>query len=229
MADLQKDLLLNVEIKATEALKKLAEMKIAVQDLQEAKKKQSGATEESRQKIEAYNQQIKAATTVMSSYSREIKGNIQTEVEKQGSIDQLKSRLSSLTAAYNRLSAEERNSANGQGIKQEITGLTASLTQAEQSLGNFHRQVGNYELAGKSLRGELRQLTQQMAEMRLAGETNSEEYQKLVQKVGDYKKAMIGATKEMANASDRNLKLNGAIQAVQGLTSAYALYNSVAG
>ena len=229
MADLQKDLLLNVEIKGTEALKKLAEMKIAVQDLQEAKKKESGATEESRQKIEAYNQQIKAATTVMSSYSREIKGNIQTEVEKQGSIDQMKSRLSSLTAAYNRLSAEERNSANGQGIKQEITGLTASLTQAEQSLGNFHRQVGNYELAGKSLRGELRQLTQQMAEMRLAGETNSEEYQKLVQKVGDYKKAMIGATKEMANASDRNLMLNGAIQAVQGLTSAYALYNSVAG
>lgn len=225
----EKKVLLEVEVKATNALKELAGMKIEIDNLKEAKKQENGVTEESKQKIEEYNQKLKVATTVMNSYSKEIKGNISSQYLQEGSIDQMKAKLAELTASYNRMSAVERESAKGQELQKSIAGLSNALTPLEQQLGNFHRQVGNYEIAGKNLRGELRQLTQQMAELRLKGEQNSEEYQNLVQKVGAFKKAMNGATKEMQNASDKNLKLNGLIQTVQGVTAAYGLYNSVIG
>jgi hypothetical protein len=40
----------------------------------------------------------------------------------------------------------------------EIGSLTERIKQSEYSFGTFGRNVGNYEDAGKSLRGELKML-----------------------------------------------------------------------
>ncbi|MDD3405022.1 MAG: hypothetical protein PHH23_01975 [Paludibacteraceae bacterium] len=60
MADETKKVLLDVEIKATEALKELAQLKIKSDELKKAQNQLDTTTEEGRLKYEALGQQIKA-------------------------------------------------------------------------------------------------------------------------------------------------------------------------
>ena len=56
----EKKILLDVEIKATEALKELASLKNRIANLKQAQKELGQVTEENRAEYEAYGQQIKA-------------------------------------------------------------------------------------------------------------------------------------------------------------------------
>lgn len=58
-------------------------------------------------------QLIKALRTEMAAYTREMQANIKEEVKQEGSIEQLRGSIAKLTAAYNKMSREERNAAKG--------------------------------------------------------------------------------------------------------------------
>ena len=78
MAD-EKKVLLDVEIKATEALKELAQLKIKSDELKVAQKQLDTTTEEGRLKYEALGQQIKALNVT----ANERQKTIQNEIKNQ--------------------------------------------------------------------------------------------------------------------------------------------------
>jgi len=147
-----------VQIKATEALKNLAQLKIQIDDLKNDQKALQIAINETntsakdgekvyeliRQEYEKTGQEIKALTTRANEYQKTIQNNVKKEFENAGSLQQLKAQLSLTTAEYNKLSEAERQGAKGQGKAQEIVILTNKLKEAEQELGNFRRSVGDY-------------------------------------------------------------------------------------
>ena len=110
-------------------------------------------------------QLIKALRTEMAAYTREMQANIKEEVKQEGSIEQLRGSIAKLTAAYNKMSREERNAAKGTDLAKKIAGLQTELNEANTALLNFRDNVGNYASAAKGfspLTFQVQQLAREM-------------------------------------------------------------------
>lgn len=81
---------------------------------------------------------------------RVLRANVKEQKNLEGSLDQLRGSLSKATAAYDKMSREERNSAKGQELQQHIKDITKELKGAEEETERFYRNVGNYENSIKS-------------------------------------------------------------------------------
>ena len=75
----EKKVLIDVDIKATAALKELAELRIKADGLRKAQKELDTTTEEGRTQYEALGQQIKAINAA----ANELQKTIQSEIKKQ--------------------------------------------------------------------------------------------------------------------------------------------------
>jgi hypothetical protein len=80
-----------------------------------------------------------------------------------------------------------------------------------------------------SLRGELKRLNIELAEMKLRGEDNTQQYQELAQRAGEIKDAIGDAANEINNFASDTSKLDGAIQVAQGLAGAFAVAQGAIG
>ena len=225
----EKKVLIDVDIKATEALRELAELRIKADELKKAQKELDVSTEEGRTQYEALGQQIKAINAVANERQKTIQSEIKKQNEQKGSLNRLKSELSTMTAQYGKLSEAERNSARGRELQKSISETSAKLSEAEQSLGDFRRQVGNYEVATKGLRTQVKELTQELVNMKLAGQDGTAEYKDMAEQLAKFKDAMGDVTKETGNLANDTRKLSTAMDSVSLLTSAFASYQAVMG
>lgn len=239
----EKKVLVDVEIKATEALENLAKLKIRVNQLKEEQKvlreeqkiskptndEELQAYQEKEFKLAEVAQQIKHQSTLIRSYEKEIQNNIIAEKAQGDSLDALKAKLSLATAEYNSLSKAARQDAYGLEKAKEIKQLTDELTEAETSLGNFHRQVGHYELAGKGLRTTLKELTEELTIMKLEGRESTEEYKKMAVQLADFKDAMGDVQNEAKGAASDTSNLDAMNQSLQGIVGTYGAYAAVMG
>lgn len=77
------------------------------------------------------------------------------------SIVGLRLELNRLTKEYNELSQAQRESSQGQALQGRIVELTNTVSASEQSIGNFRRNVGNYQSALAGLGPKLLELQKQ--------------------------------------------------------------------
>ena len=146
MADqVTKKTLLNVEINSSEAINNIAELKKQVSELRTKQKELDTSTDQGRQQYEAYGQQIKALNTASQSYQKEIQNQVKAQNEQEGSIQKLKAQLSLQTAEYNKLSAAQREAADGKALQASISATSEELKGLEGSIGNNTRNVGDYK------------------------------------------------------------------------------------
>lgn len=149
MAD--EKVLIDVEIKATQALKELAELKMQAEALQRAQATLDKTTERGREEYAALGEQIKAINSAARERSKVIQNEINQQNLQSNSLNQMGQRLSAMKKAYRDLSEEERKSAKGQEMAQHILDLNNELKEAEQAYGVYTRNVGNYQNAINSL------------------------------------------------------------------------------
>ena len=157
------DKIINIQFNYRELVQGWAAASDAIDDaktkLQEFKK-EGNATGIAKQ-----TQIIKALRTEMAAYTREMQANIKEEVKQEGSIEQLRGSIAKLTAAYNKMSREERNAAKGTDLAKKIAGLQTELNEANTALLNFRDNVGNYASAAKGfspLTFQVQQLAREM-------------------------------------------------------------------
>lgn len=157
------DKIINIQFKYSELVQGWVAASDAIDDaktkLQEFKK-EGNATGIAKQ-----TQIIKALRTEMAAYTREMQANIKEEVKQEGSIEQLRGSIAKLTAAYNKMSREERNAAKGTDLAKKIAGLQTELNEANTALLNFRDNVGNYASAAKGfspLTFQVQQLAREM-------------------------------------------------------------------
>ena len=157
------DKIINIQFKYSELVQGWVAASDAIDDaktkLQEFKK-EGNATGIAKQ-----TQIIKALRTEMAAYTREMQANIKEEVKQEGSIEQLGGSIAKLTAAYNKMSREERNAAKGTDLAKKIAGLQTELNEANTALLNFRDNVGNYASAAKGfspLTFQVQQLAREM-------------------------------------------------------------------
>lgn len=140
-----------------------------------------------------------------------LKQQVILEKAAAGSLEQLKAKLSLVTAQINKMSAAERdNTAAGKALIAEQKALNDQLSKVEQKGGNFHRQVGNYELAYKKFGKGIKGVTGALGELGAALGLNSEAIEALV-RVGD---AAFGALDAVDDLHDIKEGVEGNTEAI---------------
>ena len=166
------DKIINIRVKYSDLIKgmsesakridtlndRISELKSGLKGLKAARK--AGTIDEeayneqvaqTTQELVANREEVKALQSAMRLYSHEIQDNIKEEKNLEGSVNGLRKSIRDLTAQYNALSAADREGSVGNGIAERISKMQAQVSAAEQRLGNFRSNVGNYQSAFNGL------------------------------------------------------------------------------
>ena len=217
---------LDVEIRARDTVKQLAALKQQAAELRKEQKALDLSTKEGREAYVAYTAQIKAVNAEASKLERQITNDIKAQNQAKGSLNQLSSELNNMKDEYRNLSEEVRQSPFGVQMQQDIDALNTKLKEAEAAYGDNQRSVGDYAIAGKALTQELGEITDKLYELATAGQRGSKEYETLAKKAQDLRKAQQEVDAEIDAGGSLTKNLDGLMQAVSGVTSAYTLWQS---
>ena len=89
----------------------------------------------------------------------------------EGSVDELQAKMNQLQQRWESLSEVDRDSPIGVGLKKGIDELQPRLTQAEQSIGKFGRNVGNYKSAFDGLGMSFTQVARELPSLAINMQT----------------------------------------------------------
>lgn len=177
------DKIINIRVKYSDLIKgmsesakcidtlndRISELKSGLKGLKAARK--AGTIDEeayneqvaqTTQELIANREEVKALQSAMRLYSREIQDNIKEEKNLEGSVNGLRKSVRDLTAQYNALSAADREGSVGNGIAERISKMQAQVSAAEQRLGNFRSNVGNYQSAFNGLYVSVSQIVREL-------------------------------------------------------------------
>lgn len=152
-----------IDLTNTEAVNKLIK---ETQELTEAKKKQVD-TLKTIEKLEKNEQDqkkkvanaINAETEALKKRNREARQVATLQNTVNGSIENLRARLSLVTTAWTKLTAEElENTKRGRRLVESKKNLTDQLKKLEKATGDNRREVGNYGKALEGVNGRLSSL-----------------------------------------------------------------------
>ena len=152
----------------------------------------------------------------------------------EGSYQRLSLEFERMKMAQKQLNEEQKNGAEGKALEKETQTLDAHLKDMAADMGEFQRNVGNYAIAGKSLRTELKELTMQMAQMLADGvDPTSEAFLEVAERAGVLKDAMEDAKDTIKDYSNDTQGLTqgisvlqtavGGWQALEGAMSAFGM------
>lgn len=153
MADNKEQVILEVVIKNDAASKHIQENKKRIVELREEQALLNKTTKDGKDEYEAYAIEIKRLRTENVVWTKEIRNNNKAIKDQEGSLQSMRAELSRLNKVYVNLSQAERESAKGRDLQKKILSLNTTIGDAEKKLGDFRRQVGNYENAMKSALG----------------------------------------------------------------------------
>lgn len=217
----KKEVIFEADIKIDEAIK-------AQQDLTAEIEKQKKKLDELKQSNTDNSEAVIKQTALIKVLVKEQKANeaqlqavIKSNIKATGSIDQLSAELSVVTKQWNALSEEEReNTEEGRALTQQKTELTKKLSELRQATGDSRMEVGKYKDTTVSLKLELRENIKALAQMKAAGEDNTEAYQKLLKTTGELQDTIADTREEVKRYASDTQTLDMAIGVFNGIGSA---------
>jgi hypothetical protein len=108
-------------------------------------------------------------------------------------------------------------------------GVEQALTEAGVSIKDFDAALVKTVATDKSLKSELRQINEELARMKLNGQGNTQQYQELSKKAGEYRGAVRDVNEEINRQASDTQKLDVAIRFVTQLSSAYSVLQGIQG
>ncbi|MCL2598277.1 MAG: hypothetical protein FWD66_11655 [Paludibacter sp.] len=177
MADFNEDVVINIEISYAEAIKGITELQTANEKLQSdlinLKKEvdnNSVSQGEYAKSAAATKVAIQQNNDTIRLYQKEIKNNIKAEQQQGESLNALRARLSALNQQYSNMDAVQREAAKGTGgLQGQIIEITKQLKSEEEAMGQFYRNVGNYNMVALDAKKNLKEMTRELQGMAAAG------------------------------------------------------------
>ena len=238
MAD--KRVLLEVELKMTDALKEIASYEIKLdeitareKELRAELKENNRTTAEERQRYAEVKQQLsllneekKAYRKEIGEVSRGVQNSIVAEEKYKGT---LKGLCAQLSTAKDELRAMKLTDPGFEAKTKEVAALNEQVKQMEYDYGVYARNVGNYEGALKSLKDEIKAHTEALIALKLQGDENTEAYRKHVEELARLKDAQADINQQVnATASDTR-SLDTMNNSLSTLTAGFAAYQALVG
>lgn len=110
-------------------------------------------------------------------------------------------------------------------LKEQYAALNQELKDFDAELGNHQRNVGDYEIATKSLKAQLKEIQEEMANMLANGVDKADpKFVELSKKAGAIKDAMGDARQEIDRFASDTKKLDDVVNIAQSATAAFTLY-----
>lgn len=154
MADDTTTKILQIQVDYGDSVKKMAEYRQQIEtikkqqaDWKKSLKEGAISQEEYARSMEASKLQIGQYNQAISTIQKTVVNQMKQQKEQEGSLVSLRAELSNLTAEYDRLSREDRESEVGTNLKNQINKVTTELKACEEGTQRFFRNVGNYKSA----------------------------------------------------------------------------------
>lgn len=140
--------ILEVDFNSDEAIQEISKLRARLADLKAEQKDLRKEGKEGSQQFSENAVEIKLLNNEVRKYEKSIVDQNRILQANEGSIEQLRATLSTLTAQWNALSEEEReNTEIGQNLQASIKATSDELKGLEGSVGDTRRNVGNYQEA----------------------------------------------------------------------------------
>lgn len=159
----------------------------------------------------------------------------------EGSYQQLSQRLERLKQAYKQMTDAQKASAGGQAIEKEIQNLDARLKDLSADMGEHQRNVGNYAIAAQNMKGTLRELTEEIAQLTLQYNEMSDSEQRsdvgvqlrdkitqLTEQAGKYKDVVNDVKQSIKESASDTRTFDTLIESGKLLASTFGLCSSAA-
>jgi hypothetical protein len=234
MADDVVTKILEIQVDYGDSVAKLAEYRQEIENIKKKQAELKQALKEGAISQEEYHKSMEASkiatgqlNTAISTISKQVKNQITAQKEANGSLVALRAELSKSTAEYDHLSKAEREGAKGSALKDHINEVTEALKEAEQGTQRFQRNVGNYEGAMEPVKQQLRELTEQLINMKAAGMDTTPEFQQMMDQAANLKDAMADVTQQIGIYASDTAQLDVAVQGISSLVNMYTIWQSV--
>lgn len=168
-------------------------------------------------------QRLKTLTTTQKVLTSQYNAQVGTNKRLGDSLKEMGSELTALKNEYRSLSAAERESAKGQDLLKHIQDLDTAMKEADYTMGDHQRNVGNYPDAVKPVTAQLREMTQELIRLRVEGKANTEEYNELLKKTGEMKDAMMDAQAEVKQMASDTGTLNSVLDGAKAAAGAFSV------
>lgn len=143
----------------------------------------------------------------------------------EGSYNRLSAQYSLNKIYLNNMTVEEREATEaGRKLEAETKAIYEEMKRLQEATGKTSLNVGNYEGATVKLTSQIRQLTEQLAVMRLEGKQGSQEYAELSKKAGDLRNALSDATQEVKNMASDTSQLDSVLSFAAGASGGFSAY-----
>jgi hypothetical protein len=154
--------------------------------------------------------------------SRELQLNKEIANAAEGSYDSLSAKYSLMKMEINALGeAEAKDVERKRELEAAAKVLYERMNELQRATGKSQLQVGDYEIAAKSLKGELGRLNENLAVMILNGQKGSEAYNQMAKKAADLKKAISEADKEVNRISKSTKENENIFKRFTGVVNQY--------
>lgn len=172
----QEEIIIEVEVNAGESAERLAAVQARIHDVKQANKElkaeQRTLNEELRRngtitheqaerlkeisaEMAKNNADLKELTATEKMYTAQLNTATQNDRKFGDSLVELSAQLAQLKQEYRGLTAAQRESAEGKAMLDNIKSLDKTLKDADASMGDFQRNVGNYQSALLGLNGNV--------------------------------------------------------------------------
>ena len=159
---MEDSILVDIKFDVPETLKQLAALNTKIIELKEAQKGlDKGSVEFAKQKIE-----IKNTEQAAKAYENQLKSQMAIQGKEINTLETMRQKLTGMKSV---LSQMEEGSDAFNTQQKAVNELNDKLKELESSYGDNQRQVGTYENATKALKSQLREQTEQLAQMVLEG------------------------------------------------------------
>lgn len=159
----------------------------------------------------------------------------------EGSYTQLSLQLERMKMAYKQLNEEEKKGATGSALEAEIQKLDAHLKDLGANMGEFQRNVGNYAIAGASVKKQLKEMIVEIANLTIQYQNMSVEEQKsaegvamkakiaeLTEKAGELKDAIADVNEAVKHSASDTRGFDTITQGINVLISSFGLAEGAA-
>lgn len=226
-----KSVLFELGVDISKTLDSLAKYEIEIENTNEKigefqKKQKAGIklNEEERTELIRLKEVKKALQKEYNDQSRQVQNVIVAEGKYK---DTLKGLSAELSTAKDRLRAMklsgEENSKAYQEQSKYVDALNTRIKEMEAAYGVHTRSVGDYEIATKSLRTQMRELTDQLVELKLAGKDNTAEYQEASDKLAEMRDAMGDVNEQTNNLASDTIGIDRMAQSIGTMLGAVNL------
>lgn len=182
------------------------------------------------EKIKNYNEEyataLAANKAVLADHNKEVKAKIDLEkaeiTVQEGLTDTYAHKQQLLTALGKVI---KNTTGDTSALKAQYAQLNQELKDFDAELGNHQRNVGDYEIATKGLKVQLKEMQTEMANMLANGVDKADpKFVELAKKAGSLKDAIGDAGEEINRFASDTKKLDDIINIAQSATAAFTLY-----